>query len=195
MKVTDVKRVFKALNAGQFPSRRMPEIAFAGRSNVGKSSLINAQLHRHNIVPTSRTPGKTRSIDFYLVNQTFHFVDLPGYGYAAVAKSRKDYWGELVGEYIAANPHLRLVCLLLDLRRVPSELDMNMAGMLERAEVPTVLVATKTDKVGKSKQTKALAAIAREFGLEDERDAIVMHSAKTGLGTRALWRIIEDSLG
>ncbi len=182
------------MNAGQFPERRLPEIAFAGRSNVGKSSLINSLLRRHNLVPTSRTPGRTRSIDFYLVNESFYFVDLPGYGYAAVAKSRREYWRELIGRYIESNPHLRLVCLLLDLRRKPSELDLDLAAMLEQSESPTVLVATKTDKVNRSKQTTALTAIANEFGIGDDIDAIVPHSVKSGTGARTLWHIIEDHI-
>ncbi len=194
MKVTDVHCVLRAKHPRKFPSTRFAEIAFAGRSNVGKSSVINRLVRRHNLVPTSRTPGRTRSVDFYLVNGTFYFVDLPGYGYAAVSKARKRQWQSLVGDYVADNPYLRLICLLTDIRRSPNELDLELAMMLEQYAVPTALVATKADKMSRSKQAAAAREIARGFGLEDEPDAVVIHSARTGQGVRELWRIITDAI-
>ena len=194
MKVTDVHRVLKAHRTGQFPSPRLAEIAFAGRSNVGKSSLINALVRRHNLVPTSRTPGRTRSVDFYLVNRAFYFVDLPGYGYSAVSKERKWKWQELVGDYIVDNPHLRLVCLLIDVRRTPGDLDIELAAMLEQCAVPTALVATKADKLPRSKLRAAARKIMGGFGLGDDLDALVIHSSRTGQGLRDLWRIITAAL-
>jgi len=194
MKVTDVHRTLKAVRPGQFPSPRFDEIAFAGRSNVGKSSLINALVHRHNLVPTSRTPGRTRSVDFYLVNRAFYFVDLPGYGYAAVSKERKRKWQELVGDYIVDNPHLRLVCLLIDIRRIPGDLDIELAAMLEQCAVPTVLVATKADKLSRSKLRPAARKIMGRLGLGDDLDALIIHPSRTGQSLRDLWRIIRAAL-
>ena len=194
MKITDIHRTLKAVRPGQFPSPRFPEIAFAGRSNVGKSSLINALVHRHNLVPTSRTPGRTRSVDFYLVNHKFYFVDLPGYGYAAVSKERKQKWQGLVGDYIMDNPYLRLVCLLIDVRRTPGDLDFELASMLEQCAVPTALVATKADKLSRSKLSQAARRITGAFGLEDDLDALVVHSSRTGRGLRDLWQIITAAL-
>jgi len=194
MKVTDVHRTLKAVRPGQFPSPRFDEIAFAGRSNVGKSSLINALVRRHNLVPTSRTPGRTRSVDFYLVNRTFYFVDLPGYGYAAVPKERKRKWQQLVGDYIVDNPHLRLVCLLIDVRRTPGDLDIELATMLEQCAVPTALVATKSDKLPRSKLQSAVRKITGGFGLAADLDALIVHSSRTGQGLGDLWRVITAAL-
>ena len=194
MKITDIHRTLQAVRPGQFPSPRFPEIAFAGRSNVGKSSLINALVHRHNLVPTSRTPGRTRSVDFYLVNHKFYFVDLPGYGYAAVSKERKQKWQGLVGDYIMDNPYLQLVCLLIDVRRTPGDLDFELASMLEQCAVPTALVATKADKLSRSKLSQAARRITGAFGLEDDLDALVVHSSRTGRGLRDLWQIITAAL-
>jgi len=195
MKVNDIHRVLKAVRCGQFPARRLPEIAFAGRSNVGKSSLINALVRRHNLVSTSRTPGHTRSVDFWLVNDRFYFVDLPGYGYAAVSKKRKRQWQSLVGEYIADNPYLRLVCFLIDIRRTPGELDIELATMLEECAVPTALVATKADKLSRSKQRNAARKIAGGFSLGEDPDAVLIQSARSGQGTRDLWNTIVQALG
>lgn len=194
MKVNDVHRTLRAVRPGQLPSPRFAEIAFAGRSNVGKSSLINALVRRHNLVPTSRTPGRTRSVDFYSVNDKFYFVDLPGYGYSAVSKDRKYRWQGLVGDYIMDNPHLRLVCLLIDVRRTPGDLDFELASMLEQCAVPTALVATKADKVSRPKLKQAARRITGAFGLDDDLDAIVVHSSRTGQGLRDLWHIITDAL-
>jgi len=194
MKVTDVRLVLKAHRPGQVPSLRFPEIAFAGRSNVGKSALINALVRRHSLVPTSRTPGRTRTVDFWLVNGEFYFVDLPGYGYAAVSKERKHRWRDLVGDYITDNSQLRLVCLLIDIRRTPADLDIELATMLDECAVPTALVATKADKLSRSKQQTAARQITRGFGLGDDLDAVVIHSARTGQGIRDLWRIIATYL-
>ncbi len=194
MKVIDVHRTLRAVRPGQLPSPRFAEIAFAGRSNVGKSSLINALVRRHKLVPTSRTPGRTRSVDFYLVNHKFYFVDLPGYGYTAGSEDRKQKWQKLVGDYIMDNPHLRMVCLLIDVRRTPGDLDFELASMLEECAVPTALVATKADKVSRSKLSNAARRITGAFGLDDDLDAIVVHSSRTGQGLRDLWHIITEAL-
>ena len=136
--------------ASQFPASVFPEIAFAGRSNVGKSSLINALLARKKLAHTSSKPGKTQTINFYLINSAFHLVDLPGYGYAAVSKVKKAGWGELIDQYLKNRPGLGLVVHLVDARHEPSALDKQMAEVLRTCNIPSLVVATKRDKLARS---------------------------------------------
>jgi GTP-binding protein len=139
--------VIGAATARQFPSTDLPEVAFAGRSNVGKSSLLNTLCNRKNLAKTSGTPGKTRQINFFLINSALHFVDLPGYGYAKVSKEERDAWMRVIDRYVSDREQLRLVVALADIRHEPSPLDRTLFQWLDSVERPYVVVLTKYDKI------------------------------------------------
>lgn len=191
MKLTTAEFKLSTLEPEQYPKDQKPEIAFVGRSNVGKSSLMNKLLGRKGLAKTSSTPGKTQTLNFFLINQAFYFVDLPGYGYAKVPKMLKDRWNEVMVEYLHEREALRLVAVLMDSRHKPSELDLQMLEILEQAEVPTVIVATKIDKLGKQTRDENLIVMHDTLGL-DEDSLVLPFSAVTGDGTRELWSVIED---
>jgi len=193
MKLTSAEFKLSTLEPEQYPRDKKPEIAFVGRYNVGKSSLMNKLLNRKGLAKTSGTPGKTQTLNFFLINQAFYFVDLPGYGFAKVPKSLKDRWNEVMVEYLHAREPLKLVCVLMDSRHKPSELDLQMLEILEEAEVPTVIVATKVDKLGKQALEKNLAVMHETLGL-DEESLVLPFSSVTGAGARELWGVIEEML-
>lgn len=193
MKVVTAQFVKSALRQEDYPKDRRPEIAFVGRSNVGKSSLLNGLLRRKGLAKTSATPGKTQTINFFDINGKIYFVDLPGYGFAKVPKALKDEWNRVMTEYLKNREPLRLAVLLIDARHDPSPLDEHMLDMLEAAETPTLLVATKIDKVGKSRRTAQLNGIRRGLGLDQDAE-IIPFSAETGEGVRLLWEIIDQQL-
>jgi GTP-binding protein len=141
MKVVSAEFLKSALQPEQYPNDRKPEIAFIGRSNVGKSSLLNTLLARQGLAKTSGTPGKTQTLNFFTINGSFYFVDLPGYGFAKVPKALKDQWNIVMREYLEAREPLRMAVLLLDSRHLPNQNDLHMLELLEEAAVPTVLVA------------------------------------------------------
>lgn len=191
MKVLTARFVKSAMKPEQYPKDRLPEVAFVGRSNVGKSSLLNALLNRKGLAKISATPGKTQTINFYLINEKLYFVDLPGYGYAKVPLSVKEEWGKVMTEYLMARETLRLVVALVDARHEPTERDSEMIALLEQAEVPTLIVATKMDKLKRSERKKNLAAIRTEFGLD--ADAVIQpFSSMTREGVKPLWSIIDE---
>lgn len=138
----------------QCPEDNLPEILISGRSNVGKSSFINSLLNRKNIAHISGKPGKTQTLNFYLVNENFYLVDVPGYGYAAVSKAEKEKFGEMIEEYLLNRPNLRLVILLIDFRHKPSKDDLLMYNFLKSYAIPTMVVGTKQDKIPKNQQPK-----------------------------------------
>lgn len=173
------------------PGDGRAEFAFVGRSNVGKSSLMNALLGRRGLAKTSSTPGKTQTINFFDINESFYFVDLPGYGFAKVPVSVKNEWGRVMSEYLADREPLRLVAMLLDSRHKPTEKDLEMLGLLDDAEVPTLIVATKVDKLKRSERKRNLNRIREVLEL-DEEALIVPFSAETGEGRRELWSVIEE---
>lgn len=173
------------------PSKRM-EVAFAGRSNVGKSSLINKLLGRKALAKVSAVPGKTATINFYDLDKTIHLVDLPGYGYAKVAKSEKYRWAELIEGYLNdPERDLGLVLLLIDMRHPPTQLDCQMANYLIETERPFLVVLTKADKLNKTEREKRLSAIAGELPCGDEL-TIVPFSSQTGEGVEVLRGILEE---
>ncbi len=174
------------------PAARLPEIVLAGRSNVGKSSLINALLGRRNLARTSNTPGKTRALHFYQVNDSFYFVDLPGYGYAKVSRVLQQKWSSLIEGFFADRKNILLVLLVIDLRHEPSAGDKEMAAWLRHFSYNTVIVAAKADKIPRGKRDGQKQLIAAS--LEVEPEAIVVFSAKTGEGRERLLRIIEGEL-
>jgi GTP-binding protein len=172
-----------------FPRDDRPQYAFVGRSNVGKSSLINALVGKKNLARVSQTPGKTQAIHFYLLNEKIYLVDLPGYGYAKVSKSMIQEWGDLIRGYLDGSQTLELLFLLLDARRVPSGQDVQMVEWLEAAGVAWVPVLTKTDKLSKNELAKQKSVIARELGVEQER--LIGFSKMTKDGVERIWREIS----
>ena len=148
----------------KFPDHNNPEIAFAGRSNVGKSSLINGLLNRKNLARTSSTPGKTITINFYLVNKEFFFVDLPGYGYAKAARTERAKWGKMIEKYLNNRPNLKSVFLLVDSRIPPTADDQQMFNWIVEAGFDPVVIATKTDKLSKNQTIRSLGIIRKTLG-------------------------------
>jgi GTP-binding protein len=165
---------------GWRPESTLPEVAFAGRSNVGKSSLLNALLRRRAAARVSKTPGRTREINFFRINDAFVLVDLPGYGYAKIAKERRAEWRPLIEGYLSQSPNLRGLVLLLDARREPSDDDRAMLDFLAERETPVLVAITKMDKFGNDAGRERVQAIAAALDLEVEQ--VVPVSARTGLG-------------
>ncbi len=181
----------------QFLSGRMPQVALSGRSNVGKSSLINKMLNRKSLARVSGTPGKTITVNYYDIDSKLYFVDLPGYGYARRTREEQAKWSLLVDSYLARNPHidlLKLVLQLIDIRVGPTADDNAMLGWLNESGIPYVVVATKCDKCKKSELEANLGALASHPNIADGTP-IVPFSSETGLGQKELWSIISDTLG
>ena len=169
---------------GWRPPPSLPEVAFAGRSNVGKSSLINALVHRRKFARVSNTPGRTREINFFRVNDQFVLADLPGYGYARISKEKRAAWRPLIEGYLKGSNALRGVVQLLDARRTPSEDDLQMLEFLAHRGTPTLVIATKVDKLRKSERDKRLTDLALEAGVDS--DQLIPFSAETGEGRNEL---------
>lgn len=176
-----------------YPRDRRPEFAFLGRSNVGKSSLMNALLGKRGLAKTSSTPGKTQTINFFDVNERLYFVDLPGYGFAKVPLKVKAEWGRVVSAYVEEREPLRLVVLLVDSRREPSSLDLEMLAFLDEAEVPTLLVATKVDKLKRSERKRNLGNVHEVLELPEDA-FVIPFSAVTGEGKKEIWSVIDELL-
>jgi GTP-binding protein len=192
-KVTSSKYLTSVVSLNKLPDLGLPEIAFAGRSNVGKSSLINTLLVRRRLAQTSSTPGKTRMLNYYIINDRFLFVDLPGYGYARVAKQMRNRWGNLVEPYLQGREYLRGVIHLVDCRREPTESDEQLCRWLANYGIPSLTVLTKADKLSRQKAKSALSTALASLGLQ--ADQCLLFSAKTGQGKAEIWRWIEDRLG
>lgn len=173
-----------AERGGWRPQSDLPEIAFAGRSNVGKSSLLNTLVGRRKMARVSKTPGRTREINFFRVNDAFVLVDLPGYGYAKISKERKADWKPLIKSYLKLTPQLRGIVLLLDIRREPSEDDRAFLDFLSEVEIPTVVAVTKSDKLTRSAVAGRVTELARSLGLSE--DQVIPFSSRTGEGRKEL---------
>jgi GTP-binding protein len=165
---------------GWRPETTLPEVAFAGRSNVGKSSLINTLLRRSKAARVSNTPGRTREINFFKVNDQFVLVDLPGYGYARISKDRKAEWKPMIESYLKSSTNLRGIVQLLDVRHDPTNEDLQMFDFLATVGVPTMVVMTKTDKLTKAQAAERIQAISSSLGLEE--DQVIGFSSTTGAG-------------
>jgi GTP-binding protein len=175
---------------GWRPESALPEIAFAGRSNVGKSSLLNTLVRRKSVARVSRTPGRTREINFFRVNNGFVLVDLPGYGYARVSKEKQAEWRPLMESYLKQTTQLRGIVLLLDIRRDPSEDDRAMLDFLAETEVPTIVALTKTDKLSKAAARQRVSEISSALALDSEQ--VIPFSAQSGEGRVELLEAITD---
>ena len=173
-----------------YPEIGYPEVALAGRSNVGKSSLINRLLNRRGLARTSCTPGKTRTINFYNVNDDIHIVDLPGYGYAKVSKGEKEKWGGIIETYLNNREVLKLMIQLVDIRHEPTANDKLMYDWIKATDLPSVVVATKSDKISRNAQFKNISIVKKALNVRPE-DKFVLFSSETGQGKEELWDIIE----
>jgi GTP-binding protein len=182
----------QASATGWRPASHLPEIAFSGRSNVGKSSLLNTLVRRKTLARVSATPGKTREINFFRVNDAFHLVDLPGYGYARVSKAARNAWRPLIEGYLRTSKHLRGVVQLVDARHPPSSDDLRMMDFLASLGVPTVVVATKIDKLSRTERGPALAALGSQLGVDD--DQLIPFSARTKEGRDELAQAVISLL-
>jgi GTP-binding protein len=186
MKITSATFVKSATSPEHYPKDDRPEIAFMGRSNVGKSSLINSLLGVHGLARTSSTPGRTQLINFFLINDAFHFVDLPGYGYARVPRDVKKLWGPMIEKYLATRPGLVLSIVITDSRHEPTELDLRMKEWLEARGKPFIIVATKTDKLSSNQLRASLSRASAVLGIND----VVAYSAVTRSGAARIWKEI-----
>lgn len=194
MNVTSSEFMISAVGPKQYPEDGLPEIALAGRSNVGKSSLINRMLRRKNLARTSSVPGKTQHMNYYLVNRSFFFVDFPGYGFAKVSKQQREAWGQMIEEYLLERETLKLVVMVVDLRHPPSKDDVKMYEWLSHYQRPICVVTTKADKVPKTKWQKHAKVIKQDLGMRPG-DSLVMFSSENDMGKEELWTVLEGCLG
>ena len=190
MKITRTEFLKSAFKEDDWPKDSQPEVAFLGRSNVGKSSLINSLLSVRGLARTSSTPGRTQSLNFFSVNDKFKFVDLPGFGYARVPKNIKSSWGEMATTYLAKRRQLVLSIHIVDSRHEPTKQDLQLHEWLEQSDKPRLIVATKSDKLSHNELRRNLQHIARV--LDD--DSVMAYSAKSGRGRDELWRAIRTAI-
>lgn len=186
MKIRSSEIVVSAIKKDQYPTEGLPEIALVGRSNVGKSSATNALLNRRNFARTSQTPGKTRTINFYKINEEFYFVDLPGYGYAKVSKSEKDKWGVIMERYLQDRQELCAIFLLVDIRHEPTNDDVMMYEWIKHFGYNCVVIATKADKISRGQYQKHFSIIRKKLQLEKDEKIIPISSLKK-TGVEEVW--------
>ena len=192
MRIKTADFITSAVRPSQYPVSGTPEIAFIGRSNVGKSSLINTLVERKRLARTSSTPGRTQLINFFLINERMTFVDLPGYGYAKVPESVRKNWGPMIETYLASRSNLKGVVLILDVRRTPGPGEFVLADWLAHYHISVVTVLTKADKLSRGKQQRQKRIIAD--GLSVSEDRLILFSAKTRLGREQVWQAIQGLL-
>ncbi len=173
-------------NLKELPSDNLPQIILCGRSNVGKSSFINSLFNRKNLAKTSSTPGKTRSINFYLIDNRFYIVDLPGYGYAKTSKEEREHWGKLIGDFIADSNKISLAFHLIDCRHKPTELDIQLNSFLLHKCIPYVFVLNKADKLKQSEFKQSRNYIEMSFGKTDETKEPIFYSSIKNLGKKEI---------
>ena len=204
-KITVVKSdyIISAVGKKQYPAEKFPEIVFIGRSNVGKSSLINSLTRRKNLARISQTPGKTQTINFYkvdlkisaeenLIYKNFYLVDLPGYGYAKTSKTNRKVWAKFIEDFLLNSREIKFVCQLIDLRHEPQLSDKKMFAWLVEKNLPVLIVATKSDKLSKAEQKKNLTVIKNDLGVEE--NSVLPYSSKTNEGRENLLEVIANSL-
>jgi len=201
IKIIKSDYVASAVRSSQYPTEILPEIVFIGRSNVGKSSLINSLCNRKNLAHTSQTPGKTQTINFYKATlkiteppavKNFYLVDLPGYGYAKTSKTNRSIWAKFIDEYLKKSQQIKFVCQLVDIRHAPQDSDLATFENILEKNLPVLIVATKSDKLSKNERAKNLAVIKKTFNIEEL--PILPYSSKNGEGHSDLLDVIADSL-
>jgi GTP-binding protein len=189
MKVVTAYFIRSANQKKDYPRLGPTEIAFAGRSNVGKSSAINTLLARHNLVPTSKSPGRTRKLNFYMINDRFIFVDLPGYGYAEVPAEIRKKWAPMIEEYLSNTSQLAGVVAFVDARRPPTDSDMALVEYLKSRGIPAIVAATKADKLSRTQAAASKRQIMEKVG---EDVPVVLFSSLNGMGKKELWKEIKS---
>ena len=199
--ITQAQYLASAVNKSQYPSERLPEFVFIGRSNVGKSSLINSLTRVKNLARVSSQPGKTQTINFYELGaklpgrearQNFYLVDLPGYGYAKTGKGNRKLWAAFIEEYLTTSQDLQFVCQLIDIRHAPMASDIEMFQWLVRRGLPVLVIATKADKLGKTARQKQVAVIQRALGVSDL--SVLPYSSLKNEGRSDLLDVIGEAL-
>ena len=185
--------LLSAANKSHYPQDEIPEIALAGRSNVGKSSFINTLLNRKNLARTSGKPGKTQLLNFFNIDDKLRFVDVPGYGYAKVSKTERAKWGKMIEEYLTSRENLRAVVSLVDFRHEPSADDVQMYEFLKYYEIPVIVVATKADKIPRGKWNKHESVIKKKLDFDKDDDFIVFSSVNKD-GLVAAWDAILEKI-
>lgn len=193
MKITQSEIVMSAVKPEQYPESGLPEFALAGRSNVGKSSFINKMINRKALARISSKPGKTQTLNFYLLNESLYFVDVPGYGYAKVSKSERAAWGKMIETYMTDREPLKAVVLIVDLRHPPTKDDIMMYDFLKHFDIPCLIVATKADKIPKGKWQKHMSITRRALQIEDG-DTLIIFSSETGLGKDEAWKFLMEKM-
>ncbi|MDF2948710.1 MAG: YihA family ribosome biosis GTP-binding protein [Sedimentibacter sp.] len=178
----------------QYPETVVPEIAFAGKSNVGKSSMINAMLNRKSLARTSSSPGKTQTINFYNINDMLNFVDLPGYGYAKVSKTEQEKWAKMIDIFLHNRPQLREIILLVDIRHEPGKNDLQMYEWIKNCGYTGYVIAAKADKLSRSQQIRSVDVIKKVLDIKDNK-LVFPFSAVTKSGVEEIWDLLEGLLG
>ena len=195
MVIKDIQFIKGATRWEHLPTDGLPEVAFVGRSNVGKSSLLNMLAGRTKLARTSGTPGKTQEFNYYKVNGRLYFVDLPGYGYAKIARTQRRRWGRFIGRYLTERAALRVVFHLIDSRHPPTELDHDVIDLMRGGDVPYVLVLTKTDKLSGNGRARSRAALEQVLARKAMEAPVILTSATKKQGREALLQWIEDLTG
>lgn len=190
MIIRDAKFITSGTTLEHYPTDNLPEVLLAGRSNVGKSTFINSVLNRKNIAHVSGKPGKTQTLNYYLVNESFYFVDVPGYGYAKVSKKDRESFGKMIEEYLINREQLKIVIQLVDFRHKPSEDDILMYNFLSSYEIPTIVVGTKVDKVPKTKRKKCEKLIMETLGLEE--GMFLPYSGVTKINLNEIYDLLDQ---
>lgn len=190
MKITSAKFAAAVSTPESMLKDDKSEIAFLGRSNVGKSSLMNSLLKVNGLARTSSTPGRTQTLNFFLINEEFYFVDLPGYGYAKASKDKRQEWGKLIEKYLAERKQLVLSILIVDARHEPSPLDLQMKSWLQHFGLPYLVVSTKVDKLSANERRKSWQTVKKVLGSEN----IIQYSSVTREGAKDIWNVIGSSI-
>lgn len=193
MKVTKAEIVISAVAEAQYPDDNLPEIVLLGRSNVGKSTFVNTLIERRSLARTSSQPGKTQTMNFYRINDLFHFVDMPGYGYAKASKTEREKWGKMIEKYLRNRENVVMIFQLIDSRHEPSEDDLLMYEWLVHYGLNPMIIGTKVDKISKTNQKKSISGIAKSLSLSSSRE-VILFSAETKLGKEEVWEHIEKVL-
>ncbi|NLN97818.1 MAG: YihA family ribosome biogenesis GTP-binding protein [Eubacteriaceae bacterium] len=192
MFINTAEIVISAVRPEQYPEDHLPEVVLLGRSNVGKSSFINAMIDRRDLARTSSQPGKTQTINFYRLNERFYFVDMPGYGYAKVSKKERERFGKMIETYLLTREHLKMVLLLVDSRHPPTEDDVLMYRWLEYYQIKPLVIASKSDKLSKNQLSRSMKTLKDTLDLDE--DGYIFFSATTKKGKEKIWQKIEHQL-